>query len=328
MDETNIQEPCRGRLSGPFRKKIESDSADGLKSLIDYVRSDKNLDIQFRDNYINIYYDGGCALRVGPKSLNLDPYYFYLERDNNDNEIPKTYIEEQRKNTSTKNSKKNLPCSYPSPGHAISIYNDLYERCQKVLKHAQEHNFETYFNEVKNVVGRWVEHYNRIERREQHYIACSNRDFTPKNDLVVIDIEFAVSKKKSYNNLGNKVPKFDIIAVDKDGQLYVIELKANLAADKDNSAQSVNGHQKDFDSTIGNHCNDNDFVAEMRKVLKLKKDINLIDSTAQIGDYDPIFAVAFSGEEKWKREFTEKHKGIKFVDVVMENNNKRYLKIR
>jgi hypothetical protein len=147
---------------------------------------------------------------------------------------------------------------------------------------------------------------------------------------VVIDIEFAVSTLKPYNKLNGKVPKFDIIAVDKSGQLYAIELKANLAADKPDSDQNVNGHQKDFDNTIGGHCDDNDFVEEMRQVLELKKHLHLIDETATITCKYPVFAIAFSGEnEREKQEFVDKYKGkLKIVGVEEKSDKKFYLKLK
>jgi hypothetical protein len=333
MDETKI--PRRGRLSKDFLTKLDSEG--GLNDLVAYVRSDQELDMQFRDNYINIYYNGGCALKVGPQSMRLDPYYFYLGQDENGNEIPKTYIEEQRvkqgKTAENTTKRKIIPSSYPTPEQATAIYNGLCEKCASVLKQANNHDFEAYFNEVKKVVGNWVEHYQRIERRHQHYIACSNRNFTTENNLVVIDIEFAVSTLKPYNKLNGKVPKFDIIAVDKSGQLYAIELKANLAADQEDSEQNVKGHHEDFDRTIGGRCDDNDFVEEMRQVLELKKHLHLIDETATITCKYPVFAIAFSGEKEDKKKFEAKYNidpslKLQIVDVDKKIDKKFYLKLK
>jgi hypothetical protein len=67
----------------------------------------------------------------------------------------------------------------------------------------------------------------------------------------------------------------------------------------------------------------------MQRVLKVKKDLKLIDNEdVNIKDAYPIFAVAFSGEEAEKREFTKKHKGLKFVDVVKGCDNNLYLKLK
>jgi hypothetical protein len=150
---------------------------------------------------------------------------------------------------------------------------------------------------------------------------------------VVIDIEFAVSTLKPYNKLNGKVPKFDIIAVDKSGQLYAIELKANLAADQEDSEQNVKGHQKDFDRTIGGRCDDNDFVEEMRQVLELKKHLHLIDETATITCKYPVFAIAFSGEKEDKKKFEAKYNidpslKLQIVDVDKKIDKKFYLKLK
>jgi hypothetical protein len=348
MNETKIQKPCRGDLSEAFRQKLESDTTGGLKGLVDYVRKDQELDMQFRDNYINIYYNGGCALEVRPMSMNLDQYYFYLyENVNTPKDVPestiignfrKTYIEEWRTNSPRDVSDR--PEGYPQreAADAISKVIENKRNCLiDLIKRdkSNEADFEAYFTEVKKAIAAWVENYKHVERRDQHYIACSNRGFTDKNDLVVIDIEFAVSTKKSYNSTKDskhpkgKVPKFDIIAVDENGQLYAIELKANLAADKDDSEQNVKGHQKDFDNTIGGHCDENDFIEEMRKVLELKKHLHLIDETATITCKYPIFAVAFSGEDGEKEEFNKRYKNvIEIVDIVRESDKKLYLKLK
>jgi hypothetical protein len=334
--------PFRGHLSERFLKTLKSTDKKGLKNLVDYVRDHQELDMQFRDNKIDIYYDGGCALEVKPMSMNLDQYYFYLfKNENSPKDVPestiignfrKDYIEAWKNNSPKEESER--PDNYPQKEEADAILKEIKCRCDSTLETAKAGDFNAYFTVVKDVVRAWVQNYNHKERRDQHYIACSNRYFTNQNDLVVIDIEFAVSKKKLYNNIidskhhKGKNARFDIIAVDKDGQLYAIELKANLAADKDDSKQNVDSHQSDFDKTIGRHHKDNDFVEEMRQVLKLKQDFNLIDKTVKVDCEYPIFAVAFSGEEAEKREFTAKHKGLKFVDVDKKSDKEFYLKLK
>ena len=155
----------------------------------------------------------------------------------------------------------------------------MESRAATILKKAEKGDFKAYFEELKPVMDNWVTMYNREERKRQHIISCSNRDFTPDNNLVVIDIEFAVSKNKPYNHAVNengnqKVPKMDIIAVDKDGQLYSIELKNNLEADAEDSAQNVENHLKDFNNTLG-WPEENDFAQEMSEVVKMKQEVGI-----------------------------------------------------
>ena len=48
------------------------------KEIIDFASQRENeLDVQIRDNYLNIYYQGGNLLRVHPSSLYFDEFYFH-----------------------------------------------------------------------------------------------------------------------------------------------------------------------------------------------------------------------------------------------------------
>lgn len=54
------ESPCRGRMSKTLEQRLQHD----LKSLIEYVATHEELDLQLRDNYCNIYFNGGNILRV------------------------------------------------------------------------------------------------------------------------------------------------------------------------------------------------------------------------------------------------------------------------
>lgn len=319
--------PRRGRVSSIFKKTL----ANQWKPLIELVAKDKDLDLQVRDNYFNIYYDGGNVLRVTPtvEGLYFDPWYFY-DGTHNGREIPKTYIEEQAKGKPRDKQPKN----YPTAEEADIIYKEIKNKADKLLKYLNDNDFDSYFNKAKEVVGKWVEYYNHNERKDQHYIACSNREFTDKNNLVVIDIEFAVSTLKPYNKVTkkdgkSKVPKMDVIAVDRKGQIYSIELKENDKADDKNSPHNVKQHLEDFKHSIGYNSPQNDFAEEMAEVVRIKKQLGILGSDVFVDTtLLPEFAIAFTGKDEQKKsEFKKNHSGLTFVEVESKSEKEKYLKL-
>jgi hypothetical protein len=321
-------------LSDRFSQALDKGK---LRDLIDFVKSRDDLDLQLRGKYCDIYYNGGCALRVGPDSMRLDEFYFYLGVYKG-KPIKKTYILEQLKGK----AREDKPENYPSYEEAKAIHVGLRKSRDELIAKAKDHNFISYFDTAIKVVGAWVEEYKREERKKQHYIACSNRGFSQYNDLVVVDIEFAVSTLKSYNHTDNKagtcadskdgtkkVPKFDIIAVDRNGQLYAIELKDNLGADSKTSAQCVDGHKEDFELTIKeSYGSEDSFVTEMQKVLQQKQRLKLLSDDVKINSAEPKFAIAYSGSPEDKVRFEERHPDIPMIDIAEGDATQRYLKLR
>lgn len=323
---TQVKEPRRGRIS----KKFERLLSEKLKPLIDYVVSDENLDLQVRDNYFNIYFDGGNAMKVSEKQFSFDPWYFY-EGTYQGVKIPKTYIEEQTKGN---NKRIKKPANYPSEELAQKITKEINKKANSLISAAYDSNFKKYFEVAKEQIGKWVTAYKRAERKDQHYIACSNRRFSNLNDLVVIDIEYAVSTLKPYNQSKNikgnsKVPKFDIIAVDKEGQLYSIELKNNLKADKEGSSQDIKHHLEDFNNTIGKPISDCDFTQEMAEVLAIKQNLGILDKNIFINTtLSPIFAIAYSGKKESDRaKFIQRYPELKLINIQDNGSHKLHLKL-
>lgn len=318
--------PRRGHISKKFEKKLQGE----LIQLIKYIESDERLDLQVRDNYFNIYFDGGNAMKISEKQFSFDPWYFY-EGIYQGEKIPKTYIEEQ---ANSKNNRVKIPSNYPTKELALKITNEINEKAASLIAEANAHNFKSYFNIATDQVGKWVAAYKRNERKAQHYIACSNRRFSNLNDLVVIDIEFAVSTLKHYNNAKNakgnsKVPKFDIIAVDRNGQLYAIELKNELNTDREGSAQDVKHHLEDFNNSIGKPVSECDFTQEMKEVLELKQKLGILEKDIFIDTtISPKFAVAYSGkQESDKSKFKQKHSKLIHINILEKGENNLYLKI-
>lgn len=323
MSTKNQNPPLRGNFSSSFLKSL----IEGVNAtLIREIVQDKALDIQLRDNYINVYYKGGNILRIRPQSYDFDKYYFYL-RDHR--AFPKTYIEK----VATGKSAEIPPLTkepIPSEEEAKHIVNQLDEKRRQLIDFLPG-NVKDYIETSKSTMDKWFESWQKKERNDQHTIAVSNRDFSDKTDLVVVDLEFAVSTLHPYNHSTNdkgnkKVCRFDIIAVDRNGQLYVIELKQNNKADSEGNGSNVKVHTTDFNKTIGQDI-DNAFVSEISQIVSMKQQLGILSKDIMVDTAkQPIFAVAFSGENS--KEFNSKYEaeGLRVIRVISVDENK-YLKI-
>ena len=125
------------------------------------------------------------------------------------------------------------------------------------------------------------------------------------------------------------MPRFDIIAVDKSGQLYVIELKTGLDAIDGDSG--ITAHMDCFVHTIGRDSK-NDFVNEMYELLGQKQELNLIDKNVFIDKTKkPKFIFAFSEKVKGKHrneEFEKECKNKGYSDKIIYVDNDYQLKIK
>lgn len=267
--------------------------------LLEAAKKDEDLDIEFRDNCIDIYYRGGEILEMGPSSYKLDEFYFYKYKK--EKRESKTWvIETARRDGDDEDVKK-----------AKSIREDLKDKRDKLIniinikdecpKDYFESKAKEYFTKAKQIMDDWFEDDNRHQEREdQQKITKANQSLESDNDLCVIDIEFAVSTNQPYNKAigkkGNIKPcRFDMIAVDRKGQLYVIELKQNEAAN-DNRGSGMDIHKQDFEKTIGKD-NDKLFNAEMKSILNTKQEFGLLPEDLTINYEAPIFAAVYSGKE-------------------------------
>ena len=148
-------------------------------------------------------------------------------------------------------------------------------------------------------------------------------------DYTVVDLEYAVSTTSNFKYNGDstkKVPRFDLIAVDKSGQLYVIELKTGLKAIDGNSG--IRAHMDCFKHSIGSDSNNN-FINEMDELLEQKQELNLIDKNVFIDKTrEPQFIFAFSdkqGENRYE-DFVEACKDEGYNGKVIYLNDNYQLK--
>lgn len=271
-------------LSDSFMKKLQGE----WKPLLEYILSDSELDLQIRDNYINVYYQGGNILKINPRSFYIDEFYFYKDCAKK----RKTPLQEEAKSGNVK---------------AKNIIAELVDKRDCLLSPLQSHQLDKsvaaeYFQKAKKIMRDWEKTLNEqlgishAEKQEQQQIALANRKNT---DYVVLDLEYAVSTDPSssfkYNGSveDKKRPRFDIIAIHK-GQLIVIELKKGLNALEGKSG--IEDHIDSYECTIGRD-NLGDFLKEMKELLKQKKDLGILDKSLEITNESPKFVFAFADEK-------------------------------
>lgn len=278
--------------SKAFWKKLTEGE---YKEIIDFASKRENeLDVQIRDNYLNIYYQGGNLLKISPRSLYFDEFYFHRVHCG-DAILRKTHLIAK--------------CKAGDKG-CIARWESYKQKRDEILKLLKlKGGMEEYSTQMKEIMKEWDEDLQTIgiahdEKNAQQQISMNNRG---KTEFTVVDLEYAVSRKSSfsYNGTKKEVPRFDIIAVDKSGQLYVIELKTGLDAIDGNSG--IRAHMDCFEHTIGRDAK-KDFVNEMNDLLRQKQKLNLIDEGIYIDtEKKPQFIFAFSDkpEKNQYEDFVE-----------------------
>ena len=265
---------------------------------------DNDLDVQIRDNYLNIYYNGGNFLRIHPRSFFFDEFYFHR----NAKKLRKTHLVNKAEEGDHK---------------AQAIWKGYIEKRQEMYNLLEKRGgISEYAEKMKEIMDAWEKDLNTIkishdEKKSQQLISMNNRGNTA---YTVIDLEYAVSTTSSFKyngKLDKKVPRFDIIAVDKNGQLYVIELKTGLGAIDNESG--IAPHMDCFNHTIGRD-NKREFLSEMIELVKQKIELGLIDKKTFIDkNKNPEFIFAFSdkkGEDKFN-DFVEACRAYKYNGKII-----------
>lgn len=275
--------------------------------VLKYAMEDNELDVKPRGNQIHVYYNGGKAVEINPTSFSFDEKYF-----------PESEREEVR------------------------------NMC-KSLVNASNEDIVRYFEHVKASMDSWIKDNSKIERLHQHHISTSNKVFSDNHDLVVVDIEFAVSfnshcyNRAYYNELrvnnGGEAykrypnPRFDIVAVDKCGQVYVFELKTGLDA-----IENMQKHIADFNNFIGStEVGDNPsckktryeaFLDEMKCIVEGGIELGCIADDVKVDTTKvPIFSFAFTDRdddnsyEEFKEEVIKASSAEACNSVFIDKNN-------
>ncbi|MCD8262713.1 MAG: hypothetical protein LUD15_15600, partial [Bacteroides sp.] len=97
---------------------LESFKTGRLKEILEVVNKDKDLDIQIRSNYLNVYYNGGNIAKIySETSIQFDKFYFCLDRKKSSKEDE----EANKKETEELKEKKNNLLFYFKKG-AYELY--------------------------------------------------------------------------------------------------------------------------------------------------------------------------------------------------------------
>lgn len=240
-----------------------------LFPLMQLICKDENLTLEIRDNYLNIYYDGGNVARIDSPTRvpDFDKNYFRTHK-----------------------------CKEEEDWYNID------KQVKEIQNIFMKGLFEEYVIRVKNaMLNYWSLGAKGIEESlAQHQICICN---TMKNsDYSQLDVEYEVSTKSDFKYRGKRrtksgnipKPRFDIIAIRNcDQRLCVIELKKGSGALAGHSG--VQEHAESFDNTIGyNEKTKKAFISEMKGILNTKQELGLIDERLNINEnLDPEFIFAY-----------------------------------
>ncbi len=217
-----------------------TDLIDGkLNELLLHVKSDNTLDMEIREDYINIYYRGGNALKVFDRGNHIYDYHF----DTN----------------------------YLHPGQATEI--STINTCKSKLA------WHEYFQLVKQAMDIYFTEYSKEEReyqqlavRENNYSSISNA-----TDYFIVDIEYDNHRNARFDIVAIEWESDASIRKLKEGyspKLVVIEMKYGDRAIK--GSAGIQKHITDFDKFTSNIPAVTEFKNEMLSVFTQKWQLGLI----------------------------------------------------
>lgn len=253
-----------------------------LNEIIKEANRDPELLICLRGKEIHIYYKGGkiLGLRKNSRSVSMNFDKKYLCIENKD----------------------------------LAKRHEWLAEINRTYRERVESNPKEFFCVAKQIMSDWFKKHPKQERDDQQQIALCNPVINEENELAVVDIEYAVSANSPCYNKTYKDtfgcyttrypnPRFDIIAIDRKGQIYVLELKTGL-----NSTKNSETHITDFVSMIGSHRSGElsdsprylTFLNEMSAMIESLNDMNLKSLPVVDKEKAPIFGFVYTVEKEPK----------------------------
>ena len=296
-----------------FRGQSYMTDLPNYNAIIEYAKDPNNeLDIQYRGNYINIYYWGGSLLKLrGKGSIEFDAHYYYPPSK----EFPISYIEALAHNDFRSKISKIKKLSQLSEEdlmkkrqEAITIIERIVSERDNVvnrLRSAKAESVSQILSEMKGVMKNWKECKSRNaidERTVQHYISLFNKENAADSDFIVIDLEYALSENAGYcipthqKNPNEKQPRIDIIAIEKKtGQLYVLELKYG-----ERSLENEAGlweHYVDYTKSVGADDKWKSFLIDIYFLVNAQKKDGTLSDKVTLIETKPKFGFIFKPEK-------------------------------
>ncbi len=345
----------RGEMPEGFMKALQC-----FKHIVDIAKEpNSELDLQYRGGKVNIYYLGGSLLRLeGEEGIFFDEKYFYTPNKNGmrSSDIEKLRSNDYKKRAQKSKAYKDATQDELDKAHkeALSLYSDLVDQRDAVvgrLKIATTRGeVSAVLEDMKEKIRNWKQclvdngwlKVVKGERSVQHYISLYNKCFDDDTDFVVLDIEYAVSsesdyKKKDVNGMATKEqPRADILAVDREGQLYVFELKYGMKSvgKSVKEKSSALAHIEDFLQTMGGKMWDK-FLTDINTLFQTKKSEHLLDEDVKLDMQKPprfafVMKCAMDTDERDFKEHLEVN-GVTGIDTIYlprDNEGEEYPKAK
>ena len=287
-------ETCRGIKDAKFWQSLVSGR---LSKMIEAVNSDPELVLQFRNNYMNVYYHSGSVAKISSeRSVDISENYFIsCDKEN--------YIRNKEKQTEEDKAR----------------HKALIKRRDEVKDMFYAGNYKEYFNMMKDTMDKhWSYCHHDIELEDEGDVQqklCALNQYESKGSrYAIIDLEHEVSinadfaykgetpfpKKDKKGNIIPKIkPRFDIVAVDKKtGQLFIWELKKGIGALEGPSG--MHDHVDSYIHTVKeNQEAERSFVEEIEHILMQKQILGLVDKRIKIDMLQEVqfgFVYSYSDE--------------------------------
>jgi hypothetical protein len=233
-----------------------------LSSLLNYIKSDYTLDLQIREDYINVYYRGGNILRV---SLDVKQGYIYFFEH------------------------KYIKAATPA---IVKSIND-----QQTNK-----DWQNYFPMAKQAMDFYFTENSKLEREYQQLVVRENNYSTLANgtDYFIVDIEYDNHAGARFDLVAVEWPSHAShrkLAKNFKPKIVVIEMKYGDKALSGDAGMLK--HYADFKQFISDSVTLNNFKDEMCRIFEQKRELGLIPclsankNSNTVTEFDSNVEIAF-----------------------------------